>query len=172
MSEACSMHVTDRRTCNILVEILEGKRPLGTFWRRWEEDNISIDLEEIGWEDAGFILLPEDKANDGLLWTRQTTFRFQSMMVMWVAEQSLPSQEGIDSMELKSVIIWTSKKFNFSVRPRFWQVSMFLYRYLIMCWIIIQRCTNFWSYTASNEVWEHDCEKYRVLDSDKTKIWG
>jgi len=34
--------------CRVLVEKLEGQRPLGTSRRRWE-DNIKIDLQKVGW---------------------------------------------------------------------------------------------------------------------------
>jgi hypothetical protein len=37
---------TKKNAYRILVENLEGKRPLGTSKRRWE-DNIKIDLREI-----------------------------------------------------------------------------------------------------------------------------
>jgi hypothetical protein len=42
----------------VLVGIPEGKRPLGRPRRRWE-DNIKMDLEEMGWGGAltGFIWL-------------------------------------------------------------------------------------------------------------------
>jgi hypothetical protein len=33
----------------------DGKRPLGKFRRRWE-DNIRMDLRETGWEGWGWIL--------------------------------------------------------------------------------------------------------------------
>ena len=36
-----------RTACKILTGIPTGKRPLGRPWHRWE-DNISMDLEEIG----------------------------------------------------------------------------------------------------------------------------
>jgi hypothetical protein len=38
-----------RNAYTILVEKPEGKRPLGRTRRRWE-DNIRIDLREIGWQ--------------------------------------------------------------------------------------------------------------------------
>jgi len=38
-----------RKACNILVGTPEGKRPLGRHRRRWE-DNITIDVREVGWE--------------------------------------------------------------------------------------------------------------------------
>jgi hypothetical protein len=36
------------KKCKVLVGKLEGKRPLGRPRCRWE-DNINIDLKEIGW---------------------------------------------------------------------------------------------------------------------------
>jgi hypothetical protein len=38
----------DKNACRLLVENPEGKRPLGRPRRSWE-DNIKIDLLEIGW---------------------------------------------------------------------------------------------------------------------------
>jgi hypothetical protein len=38
-----------RNAYNILVETPDGKRPLGRRRRRWE-DNIRMDLREMGWE--------------------------------------------------------------------------------------------------------------------------
>ena len=35
-----------------LVQTPEGKRPLGRPRHRWD-DNIKIDLQEVGWEGAG-----------------------------------------------------------------------------------------------------------------------
>jgi hypothetical protein len=44
-----------RNAYNILVGNLKGKRPLGRPRRRWE-DNIRMNLKEIGWEVwTGFI---------------------------------------------------------------------------------------------------------------------
>jgi hypothetical protein len=40
-----------RNTYNILVGKPKRKRPAGTPRRRWE-DNIRMDLREIGWEDV------------------------------------------------------------------------------------------------------------------------
>jgi hypothetical protein len=38
-----------RNAFNIFVEKSEGKKPLGRSRRRWE-DNVRMDLREIGWE--------------------------------------------------------------------------------------------------------------------------
>jgi hypothetical protein len=39
---------------------LEGKRPLGRPWHKWE-DNIKVDLKEICWEGVDWIHLAEDR---------------------------------------------------------------------------------------------------------------
>jgi hypothetical protein len=44
----------------ILVGRPEGRRPLGRPRRRWE-DNIKIDLREIGFGDVGWIRLAQDR---------------------------------------------------------------------------------------------------------------
>jgi hypothetical protein len=44
----------------ILVEKPEGKRPLGRPRRRWE-DNINMDLREIGWGGINWIHLAQDR---------------------------------------------------------------------------------------------------------------
>jgi hypothetical protein len=44
----------------ILVENLEGKRPLGRPRRRWV-DNIKMDLREIGWDGRDWIDLARDR---------------------------------------------------------------------------------------------------------------
>jgi hypothetical protein len=50
----------------VLVGRPEGKRPLGRPRRRWE-DNIKLDLREIGFDGANWIHLAEDKVSGGLL---------------------------------------------------------------------------------------------------------
>jgi hypothetical protein len=47
----------------VLVGRPEGKRPLGRPWHRWE-DNIKLDLREIGIDGANWIQL----AQDGVQW--------------------------------------------------------------------------------------------------------
>jgi hypothetical protein len=49
-----------RNTHKILVRKPEGKRPLRRPGLRWE-DNIRMDLKEIGWEGAGWIHLAKDR---------------------------------------------------------------------------------------------------------------
>jgi hypothetical protein len=54
-----------RDAYNILVGRPEGRRPLGRSRRRWE-DNIKIDLREIGFGDVDWIDLAQDRTGDGL----------------------------------------------------------------------------------------------------------
>jgi hypothetical protein len=44
--------------CKILVGKPEGRRPLGRPRHRWE-DNIVVDLREIGWEGVDWMCLAE-----------------------------------------------------------------------------------------------------------------
>jgi hypothetical protein len=44
----------------ILVGKLKGKRPIGRFRRRWE-DNIKINLKSISWETVNWIDLAQDR---------------------------------------------------------------------------------------------------------------
>jgi hypothetical protein len=43
-----------------LVGKPEGRRPLGRFRRRWE-DNIKMDLQEVGWGGMDWINLAQDR---------------------------------------------------------------------------------------------------------------
>jgi hypothetical protein len=45
---------------SILVGKREGKRPLRSPWHSWE-DNITLDLREIGWEGVDWMYLAEDR---------------------------------------------------------------------------------------------------------------
>ena len=47
MGGACSADGEERGVCRVLVGKPEGKRPLGRPRRRWE-DNIKMDLQEVG----------------------------------------------------------------------------------------------------------------------------
>jgi hypothetical protein len=49
-----------RGVCRVLVGRPEGKRPLGRPRRRWE-DNIKLDLREIGIDGADWIHLAQDR---------------------------------------------------------------------------------------------------------------
>jgi hypothetical protein len=49
-----------RGAYRILVGRPEGRRPLGRPRRRWE-DNIKIDLQEVGWNGVAWIDMAEDR---------------------------------------------------------------------------------------------------------------
>lgn len=44
----------------ILVEKSEGRRPLGRLRRKWEDNNVKVDLQEVGWESVDWINLAQD----------------------------------------------------------------------------------------------------------------
>jgi hypothetical protein len=50
----------NRNAYRLLVEMPEGKRPLGRQRRRWV-DNIKMDLGEIGWNGVDWISLAQDR---------------------------------------------------------------------------------------------------------------
>ena len=49
-----------RNVCTVLVRKAEGKRPLGRPRHRWE-DNIKMDLREVGCDPRDWITLAEDR---------------------------------------------------------------------------------------------------------------
>jgi len=57
---ACSMYGESRSVYRILVGKSEGKRPLGRPRRIWE-DNIKMDLQEVGFGVMDWIELAEDR---------------------------------------------------------------------------------------------------------------
>jgi hypothetical protein len=50
----------DRCVHRVLVGKPEGKQPLGRPRRRWE-DNIKMDLQEIGWDRGDWMKLAQDR---------------------------------------------------------------------------------------------------------------
>jgi len=60
MDGARSTQGKRKYTYKILVENLEGKRPLGRCRRRWR-DNIRIDVTEIWWEGVDWMDLAQDR---------------------------------------------------------------------------------------------------------------
>ncbi|KAJ4445933.1 hypothetical protein ANN_12619 [Periplaneta americana] len=56
----CAMFKTYREYIRVLVERPEGKRPLGRPRRRWE-DNIKMDLREVGYDGRDWINLAQDR---------------------------------------------------------------------------------------------------------------
>ncbi|KAJ4439976.1 hypothetical protein ANN_08107 [Periplaneta americana] len=60
MGRACSTYGRIRNAYRVLVGRPEGKRPLGRPRRRWE-DNIKMDLREVGYDDRDWINLAQDR---------------------------------------------------------------------------------------------------------------
>jgi hypothetical protein len=66
MGRACSTNGEKRNAYRILVGKPEGKRPLGRLRRRWE-DNIKMDLRDIGYCVMDWIDLAQDRNHWRLL---------------------------------------------------------------------------------------------------------
>jgi hypothetical protein len=60
MLKACSTHGEKRNVCRGVVGNPEGKGRLGIPIRRWE-DNIKMDLREIGWDGLDWIDVTQDR---------------------------------------------------------------------------------------------------------------
>ena len=60
MGRACGAYGEDRGVHRVLVGKPEGKRPLGRPRRRWE-DNIKMDLQEVGWGRGDWMELAQDR---------------------------------------------------------------------------------------------------------------
>ena len=60
MGGACGPYGGRERSVRVLVGKPEGKRPLGRPRRRWE-DNIKMDLEEVGCGGMDWIELAQDR---------------------------------------------------------------------------------------------------------------
>jgi hypothetical protein len=56
----CGTHGEGRGVYRVLVGRSDGKRPLGRPRRRWE-DNIKLDLRELGIDGANWIFLAQDR---------------------------------------------------------------------------------------------------------------
>jgi hypothetical protein len=64
-----------RGVYRVLVRKPRGKRPLGRLRRRWE-DNIKIDLQEVGYRDMDWIELAQDRDRWRALANAVTNLRF------------------------------------------------------------------------------------------------
>jgi hypothetical protein len=60
MGGTCGTHGEERGVYRVLVGRPEGKRPLGTPRRKWE-DNIKLNLRETGIDGANWIQLAQDR---------------------------------------------------------------------------------------------------------------
>jgi hypothetical protein len=64
--------------CRVLVGKPGGKRPLGKPRRRWE-DNMNLDLHEVGCGGMGWIKLAQDRDSWQALVNTVINFRFHKM---------------------------------------------------------------------------------------------
>jgi hypothetical protein len=60
MGRACSLDGEERGVYRVLVEKPEGKRPLGRPRYKWE-DNIKVELQEVGCGGTDWIELAQDR---------------------------------------------------------------------------------------------------------------
>jgi hypothetical protein len=60
IGRACGMYGEDRGVYRVLVGKPEGKRPLGSPRRRWD-DNIKMDLQEVGGGRGDWMVLAQDR---------------------------------------------------------------------------------------------------------------
>jgi len=88
-----------RGVYGVLVRKPEGKRPLGRPRRRWE-DNIKMDLQDVGCSCMDWIELAQHRDRWRALVTAVMNLRFHKMRgISWLATNRLASQEGLCSME-------------------------------------------------------------------------
>jgi hypothetical protein len=93
-----------RHLYKISVGKSECKISRGRPRRRWE-DNIRLDLREIGWEGVEWIYLADGSDQCGLLWTRSWTFGFYKVRgIYWPVERLLASEQGLCSMKLYFIL--------------------------------------------------------------------
>ena len=74
MGGACSAYGVRRGIYRVFVGKPEGKRPLGRSRRRWE-DNIMMDLQEVGCGDMDWIDLVQNRDRRRALVTAVTNLR-------------------------------------------------------------------------------------------------
>jgi hypothetical protein len=100
MGRACSTYGGEEENICDLVGKREGKRPLRKTRRR-REDNIIIDVREIGWDDTDWIHLAQDRDHCKALVNTVMNFVCHKMMGnSRVGERLAVSQEGFSSIEL------------------------------------------------------------------------
>jgi hypothetical protein len=111
----CSTHGVNRRFvgCNILVIILEGKRPLERSRHRW--DNIKTNFKQMLWKYyvrfRSELMSLGRESNEGVLQTRHWSFGLHKELRIFLSSwATIGSQEMFRSMELFSCFSSTWKK--------------------------------------------------------------
>ena len=91
--------VERRGVYRVLVGIPEGKRPLGRPRRKWD-DNIKMDLQELGCGDMDWIELAKDRDRWRAVVNAVMNLPVYKMWgISWLAENRLASRKGLCSME-------------------------------------------------------------------------
>jgi len=75
----------------------EGKRPLGRPWHRWE-DNIKMDLQEVGCGGMDWIELAQDRDRWRAFVNAVMNFKMRGIFFL-LASNRLASQEGLCTMD-------------------------------------------------------------------------
>jgi hypothetical protein len=97
---ACSTYGEKRLAYRALVGKPKGKRPLGRLRCRWE-DNIKLDLQEVGWGRGGLVLiyLAQDRDRWPVFVNAVMNLRVPQNTGNFLTEIRLAAQEGLRSME-------------------------------------------------------------------------
>ena len=105
MGGACSVHGGGRGIYRVLVGKPEGKRPLGRSRHRWE-DNIKMELQEVGCGGMDWIKLAQDREKWQALVNMVMNFGFHKMWgISWLAENRLPSQEVVTRTSVATLCV-------------------------------------------------------------------
>jgi hypothetical protein len=98
---SCTAYGERRHVYRILVGKPEGKRPLVSPLRRWE-DNIKMDLQEVACGRLAWIELPQDRDRWRALINavKYCTLGFHKLRdISWLSENRLASHEELCSVE-------------------------------------------------------------------------
>ena len=96
---ACNAYGVRRGVCRILVGKPERKRPLVSPLRRWE-DNVKMDLQEVGYVRLDWIELAKDRDRWRALMNAVMYLGVPKLReISSLSENRLTSQEGLCSME-------------------------------------------------------------------------
>jgi hypothetical protein len=93
-----------RGVYRVLVGGTEGRRPLGRIRRRWE-DNIKMDLQDMGWESMDWIAVAQDRDMWRALVKAVMKLTVSKHAGNFMTEDLLATQEGPFRKELVSQIV-------------------------------------------------------------------
>jgi hypothetical protein len=110
-----------RNAYKILVGKPEGKKQLRWPWRRWE-DNIRMDLREIGWEGVHWMHMAHERVQYlAISWLPEWLVAYQGLYVVgeWTNEAVNADCPSVHS-HVMSHVFQTCHTFSFCVCPH-WQ---------------------------------------------------